>query len=96
MSATISKTGTFTGIDDDGETVPAVEGQSVHEKSIGSGELGATVGMQTDQMGYQELIQFVALFAEANAIPGPAAVVRLRHMLELIEREPQMGERKFV
>lgn len=86
MSAEITSTGTFKTIATAGETAPTNEGQSIHERNIGNGELDPVAGLQNDTMGFSEVKGFIALFAAANSLDGPTAIVRLKHMLIELER----------
>lgn len=86
MSATITSSGTFKTIANEGQDAPTNQGQSIHERNINDDELNPLVALQADTMGYGELKQFISLFAAANSLDGPTAVVRLKHMLIELER----------
>lgn len=86
MSAEITSTGTFKTIAAAGNDAPTNQGQSIHERNINDDDLNPVTALQADAMGFSELKSFVALFAAANSLDGPTAVVRLKHMLIELER----------
>lgn len=100
MAATITVAGTFQAVAERGTN----QGDSIHITNTGDedpAQYDALDALNRDRYGYQELMQFVGEFAEANgtgtAPMGPKlAMVQIRDMLNALLTQPQnLAERVY-
>lgn len=83
MPGDVQITGTPTAM----TTKPTDEGGTIHQDSVQPSDLDARTGAADDVSFFQEVTQFIAETAVAQSIPPMAAVVRVKQMLEAMERD---------